>query len=258
MAAANNAIYDVKHSSMILSKKVCEDIIKCIQILPYASVLFKVYENAIGKTNMRVLSSFSDLPMYNFGVLVQTNMSDKDRTYLEQNIQIALSQKEIDIEDAIAIRQLRDVDQAERLLIVRRKKRMKANMDVAQQNSQAQAQANIQVAQATSQARVQEMQVESQLKMEEMKIKSMIESQILQLEYSLRKDIELMKSQAMLGIRSDDQDYRRKLESFKEDRKDDRVEKQAVQQSKLISQKKGDRGELDDSNSSFINSLIQQ
>jgi hypothetical protein len=74
----------------------------------------------------------------------------------------------------------------------------------------------------------------------------------------LRKDIELMKSQAMLGIRSDDQDYRRKLESFKEDRKDDRVEKQAVQQSKLISQKKGDRGELDDSNSSFINSLIQQ
>ena len=67
-----------------------------------------------------------------------------------------------------------------------------------------------------------------------------------------------MKSQAMLGIRSDDQDYRRKLESFKEDRKDDRVEKQAVQQSKLISQKKGDRGELDDSNSSFINSLIQQ
>jgi hypothetical protein len=119
--------------------------------------------------------------MYNFGVLVQTNMSDKDRTYLEQNIQIALSQKEIDIEDAIAIRQLRDVDQAERLLIVRRKKRMKANMDVAQQNSQAQAQANIQVAQATSQARVQEMQVESQLKMEEMKIKSMIESQILQL-----------------------------------------------------------------------------
>jgi hypothetical protein len=258
MAAANNAIYDVKHSSMILYKKVCEDIIKCIQILPYASVLFKVYENAIGKTNMRVLSSFSDLPMYNFGVLVQTNMSDKDRTYLEQNIQIALSQKEIDIEDAIAIRQLRDVDQAERLLIVRRKKRMKANMDMAQQNSQAQAQANIQVAQATSQARVQEMQVESQLKMEEMKIKSMIESQILQLEYSLRKDIELMKSQAMLGIRSDDQDYRRKLESFKEDRKDDRVEKQAVQQSKLISQKKGDRGELDDSNSSFINSLIQQ
>lgn len=257
MAAANNAIYDVKHSSLILYKKVCEDVIKCIQILPYASVLYKVYENAIGNTNMRVLSSFSDLPMYNFGVLVQTNMSDKDRSYLEQNIQIALSQREIDLEDAIAIRQLKDVDQAERLLVVRRKKRIKTNMDIAQQNSQAQAEANVQVAQATSQARIQEMQIESQLKMEELRMKSMIEAEMLQMEYALRKDIELIKSQAMLGIRSDEQDYKKKLETFKEDRKDDRVEKQAVQQSRLISQRQGSRGELEDNNMSFINSLIQ-
>jgi hypothetical protein len=257
MAAANNAIYDVKHSSLILYKKVCEDVIKCIQILPYASVLYKVYENAIGNTNMRVLSSFSDLPMYNFGVLVQTNMSDKDRSYLEQNIQIALSQREIDLEDAIAIRQLKDVDQAERLLVVRRKKRIKTNMDIAQQNSQAQAEANVQVAQATSQARIQEMQIESQLKMEEFRMKSMIEAEMLQMEYALRKDIELIKSQAMLGIRSDEQDYKKKLETFKEDRKDDRVEKQAVQQSRLISQRQGSRGELEDNNMSFINSLIQ-
>ena len=220
-------------------------------------MLYKVYENAIGNTNMRVLSTFSDLPMYNFGVLVQTNMSDKDRTYLEQNIQIALSQREIDLEDAIAIRQLKDVDQAERLLIVRRKKRIKTNMEIAQQNSQAQAEANMQVAQATSQARIQELQIESQLKMEELRMKSMIEAEMLKMEYALRKDIELIKSQAMLGIRSDEQDYKKKLEAFKEDRKDDRVEKQAVQQSRLISQRQGSRGELEDNNMSFINSLIQ-
>ena len=42
-----------------------------------------------------------------------------EKQYLEQNIQIALSQKELDIEDAIAIRQLKDVNQAERLLVIR-------------------------------------------------------------------------------------------------------------------------------------------
>ena len=137
IAAGNNAIYDVTHASMMLFKRVVEDIVKCLQIVPPESVLYKVYENAIGATNMAVVSSFSDLPMYNFGVMVRRQMDDKDRAYLEQNIQVALSQREIDIEDAIAVRQLRDVDQAERLLVVRRKKRIKQQMEQAQSNSQA-------------------------------------------------------------------------------------------------------------------------
>ncbi|BCV03833.1 MAG: hypothetical protein CM15mV74_160 [uncultured marine virus] len=71
IAASNNATYDVTNAAMILYKKVCEDVVKCLQILPPESVIFKAYENAIGETNMGVLSSFSDLPMYNFGVQVQ-------------------------------------------------------------------------------------------------------------------------------------------------------------------------------------------
>ena len=72
-----------------------------------------------------------------------TNMNITAGTYVyEQNIQVSLAQKEIDIEDAINIRSLRDVNQAERLLIVRRKKRMKQLQEQAAANSQAQAQAN--------------------------------------------------------------------------------------------------------------------
>ncbi len=82
---------------------------------------------------MDALSSFNDLPMYNFGVVISKDMEDKDKAYLEQNIQMALQQKEIDLEDAIAIRQLKDVNQAERLLIVRRKKRMQRMQEQAKQ-----------------------------------------------------------------------------------------------------------------------------
>ena len=121
--AANNALYDITNASMVLYRRVCSDIVKCLQILPLKSALYQAYENAIGKENMDVLSSFRDLPMYNFGVRVVSDMNEIDKAYLEQNIQIALSQKEIDLEDAIAIRQLKDVDQAEQLLIIRRKKR---------------------------------------------------------------------------------------------------------------------------------------
>ena len=93
--------------------------------------------------------------MYNFGVRVVSAMDDLDRQYMEQNIQIALSQQEIDLEDAIAIRNLRDIDQAERLLILRRKKRAKAKQEMQMQNIQAQSQAN---AQASQQAMQMEMQ----------------------------------------------------------------------------------------------------
>jgi hypothetical protein len=259
IAAGNNAIYDITNASMILYKKVCEDIVKCIQILPVESVLYRIYENAIGKENMSVLSSFKELPMYNFGVQVVKEMEDQDRAYLEQNIQMSLQQKELDIEDAIAIRNMKDVNQAERLLVVRRKKRIAKQQEMAMQNSQMQAQSAQQAAQAASQAKMQEMQMEAQLEAQQLQLKSQLEAQLEQVKHQLRKEIELIKAQATLGFRTEEQEFKEKLEVLKEDRKDDRVKKQASEQSKLLSQRQGKRGELPeagDSVDNIVNSLL--
>ena len=244
MQAANNAIYDITNASMVLYRRVCEDIVKCLQIIPVNSVLYKSYENAIGKENMQVLSSFRDLPMYNFGVRVVTEMNDQDKAYLEQNIQVALSTGEIDLEDAIAIRQLRDVDQAEKLLVVRRKKRIKQRQEISAQNSQMQAQANIQTAQATAQGEAQLAQIKSQLDMQKMQMEAQIQAQMMQMEYNLKMQLESLK----LGVQQQqDQEKTQQLEQveqMKEDRKDERISKQAIEQSKLISQRQGKRPEL--------------
>ena len=244
IAAGNNAIYDITHSAMVLYKKVCEDIVKCLQILPPSSVIYEAYKNAIGTANMEVLSSFSNLPMYNFGVKVVKEMEDKDRMYLEQNIQMSIAQKELDIEDAIAIRNMKDVNQAERLLIVRRAKRMKRIQDQAMQNSQMQAQIQQQSAMQAAQIKQQESQMQAQIDVQMMQMKNQFEIQKLQLEHEMRKEIELIRAQATLGFRTEEQEFKEKLEVLKEDRKDNRVKKQAVEQSKLISQRKGDRAEL--------------
>ena len=259
IAAGNNAIYDITNSSMILFKKVCSDIVKCLQILPKESVIYNAYANAVGKENMSVLASFDNLPMYNFGVHVVKEMEDKDRAYLEQNIQVSIQQGELDIEDAIAIRQLKDVNQAERLLVIRRKKRIAQKQKTAMQNSQQQAQIQQASAQATSQAKMQEMQMEAQIKAQEMQLKAQIDAQMEQMKHEFRKEIEMIKAQAVLGVRSDDKEFKEKLEVLKEDRKDDRVKKQAVEQSKLISQRKGVRGEIQDSNISVgtMNQFMQ-
>ena len=244
IAASNNATYDITNASMILYKKVCQDIVKCIQILPEESVIYHSYKRALGNENMDALSSFSELPMYNFGVLVVKDMEDKDKAYLEQNIQMALQQKEIDLEDAVAIRQLKDVNQAERLLIVRRKKRMNRMSEMAQQNSQIQKQEAMEASQMASQLKIQEAQAEAQLEIEKMKVKSQMEAQLEEVKHQFKKEIEMIKAKATLGFREEEQVFKEKLEVLKEDRKDERLSNQTADQSKLISQRQGKRDEV--------------
>lgn len=230
IAAGNNAIYDITNASMILYKKVCEDVVKCLQIIPADSALRTIYENAIGKENMKVLSSFNDLPMYNFGVQVYKEMESADKQYLEQSIQIALGQKEIDLEDAMIVRSMKDVNQAERLLMVKRKKRQKEQQAIAQQNSQMQSEQAQAAAQAASQAKQQEMQMESQLEAQKIKLKAEAEIQVATALHELHKEIEMIKAQATLGFKEDDQNFKEKLDVFKEDKKDQRQQMQADQQ----------------------------
>jgi hypothetical protein len=245
LAAGNNALGDITNAAIVLYRRICEDVVKCLQILPPKSILYQAYETAIGRENMAVLSSFSNLPMYNFGVRVVADMNEIDRMYLEQNIQASIAQGELDIEDAIAIRQLRDIDQAERLLIVRRKKRMKVRQEMAQQNSQFQAQANAQVAQVTSQAKMQEDQMKAQLDAQKIQLEAEAKAQLLQVEYGLK--MQLAQLQGDYGVKEQqiESGVRQSADQEAEDRKDNRIKEQAVAQSKLIAQRKGDRSELE-------------
>jgi hypothetical protein len=254
--ASNNATYDITHASMMLYKKVVEYVVKCLQIVPPQSVIYRVYENAIGKANMDVLASFKDLPMYNFGVRVVPEMSDNDKAYLEANIQQSIAQGEIDLEDAMAIRRLKDVDQAEQLLIVRRKKRIKQKQEIAAQNSQMQAQVNQQTAQASAQAEAQTEQVKSQLEMQKLQMEAEIKMQILEREYQLKIELAKVESEGRMQVNQEDRQFRMSVEDKREMAKDERVKKQAVEQSKLISQRKGERGELTDEETDLLTQIL--
>ena len=233
IAAGNNAIYDITNASMMLFKKVCQDVVKCLQILPKESVLFKIYTNAIGEENMNVLTSFRDLSMYNFGVHVVKEMEDKDKEYLEQNIQMAIQQQQIDLEDAMAVRSLKDVNQAERLLLLRRKKKMKQDQEAAQQNSEQQAQQAAQAAQQASQARIQEIQQQAQIDQQEIQLKADLEMKLAQMKHEFNKEIETIRAEATLGFKEDDQNFKEKLDILKEDRKDERQDANAETQMKI-------------------------
>jgi hypothetical protein len=185
-------------------------------------------------------------------------MDDTDKLYLEQNIQVSLSQKELDIEDAIHIRNLKDVNQAERLLIVRRKKRMKALQEQAAANSQMQAQANVQSVQAKAQADAQMEQLKAQNEAQLEQLKAQLEAQRMQMRHEMEKELKGMELQMSQMKMQQDQQFRQGLEMKKDDRKDKRVEKQAVEQSKLISQRQGKREELSEREEDILDILTQE
>ena len=258
LAAGNNALYDITNASMVLYRRVCEDIVKCLQVIPDDSVLYRVYQKAVGEKSMAILQSFENLPMYNFGVIVIQEMSDDDRIFLEQNVQATLAQKEIDLEDAMAIRQVKDIDQAQRLLAVKRKKRIQMLQRQQQQNMQAQAQANAQASQVAAQSEMQKMQMEAQVEAQKIQLKGQVEVQVAAALHQMRKELEMIRAQASLGFKADDKEFREKIETLKEDRKDERVVKQAVEQSKLISQRQGNRGELEGQQTGMNQEVINE
>lgn len=255
--AGNNAIYDITIATKLLYKKVVDDIVKCIQVLPTDSVLYRMYENAIGKTNMSILGGFKNLPMVNIGVTTVMDMDDIQKTYLEQNIQISLSQKELDIEDAIAIRNLQDIDQAEQLLVLRRRKRMKKAQDMAMENIQAQSQANVQAAQATMEAEVQKEQVLFDLDMQKAQAQHQMDLQKLQLEYDLKMKLAQVENSVKAQQKESEYEKQEELEDKREKAKNERVKKQAALQSHMIDQRDGTAPRLQEPEEEFdINSII--
>ncbi len=121
---------------------------------------------------------------------------------------------------------------------------MAANQQMAQQNSQMQAQIQQQSAQAAAQMKQQEVQMQAQIDTQKMQMKAQLEMQMEQMRHEMAKELELIRAQASLGKSDSEKAFKEKIEILKEDRKDSRVKKQSAEQSKLISQRQGERGEL--------------
>jgi len=103
------------------------------------------------------------------------------------------------------------------------------------------------------------LQMEAQLDSQKMQLQSQLEAQLEQVKHQFRKEIEIIKAQATLGFKEDDKNFKEKLEVLKEDRKDERVKKQSSEQSKLLSQRQGKRGELPEASENvddIVNSLL--
>ena len=241
-ANSNTATRHILDSGLFLTADVAESLsLRISDILEY-SPSRDAFIQKIGGFNVATLSELTELHLYDFGIMLELSPDDEEKGMLENNIQTALSAGLIDLEDAIDIREVKNLKLANQLLKLRRKKKLERDQMMQQQNIQAQAQANAQAQQVAAQAEVQKDQALFQTKAQLEQLKGQLEQQKMQQEVAAKKELMALEFQYNMQLKGIEVDGQKQKEAQKEDRKDKRTKLQATQQSELIEQRQNQSG----------------
>ena len=236
-ANSNTATRHILQAGLFLTAETAEGIsLRISDIIEYSPTK-EAFIQAIGAHNVATLEEMKELHLYDFGIFIELEPDEEEKQLLENNIQMALTQQSIDLEDAVDLRMIKNVKLANQLLKIRRKKKQQKDQQIQQENMRVQAEANAQAQQVAAQAEVEKNQaiVQSQLQLEQGK--AQLESQKMMQEAKLKKALMAYEFQLNMQLKQAETENIDKKEKYKEDRKDERTRIQASQQSELIDQR---------------------
>ena len=238
--ASNVATRHIKQASLYITLKIAENIsLKVADALSFP-LTAESLKNSISTFNVKTLEEVVNLNLYDFGIFLELEPDEEEKAQLEQNIQAAIQQGGINLEDAIDLRQIKNLKLANQMLKIKRKAKLAQDQLNQQANIQAQGAAQAETAEKTAMAEVQKQEAISASKVQyersrtQMEIEKMeIASQLKQLEMQqqFNYDLQLKQVEAETVSAKDQQ---------KEDRKDKRIKMEGTQQSEMISQRKND------------------
>jgi hypothetical protein len=141
---SNTATRHILEGSLFITRRLSEALsCRVADILEYSD--FKEqFTMQIGKYAVGILNEIKELYIYDFGVFIEVSPDEDQKAQLEANIQMALQRDQISLEDAIDIRQMKNLKLANELLKFKRKQKQKQDMEQEQQKIQMQTQGNIQ------------------------------------------------------------------------------------------------------------------
>ena len=237
---SNIATKHINNASLFLSLRLCENISKKLADVLNNPLTANALMQSISVYNTQTLNEIKNLSLHDFGIFLELEPDEEEKAKLEQNIQVAIQSGGIDLEDAIDLRQIKNLKLANQMLKQKRRLKQERDQKVQQANMQAQAAANAQLAEKTAMAEVQKQQVLTEQKVNVEQAKSQFEIQRMQTEAEIKRmlmaeefnyNVELTRAQ-------------RQTESLKEkeieDRKDKRIKMEGTQQSEMIQQRQTD------------------
>jgi hypothetical protein len=238
--ASNIATKHILDASLYLTLRTCENIVLRINDALTFPLTADALKQSISKFNVQTLIELNQDNLHDFGIYLELEPDDEEQAQLEQNIQVSLQNQGIDLEDAIDIRQIKNIKLANQMLKLKRKEKQKqdqanqkaiieAQGKAQQEASEAAAMQEVQKQQALAQTEIQIEQAKSQFEVQRMEQEAVIKKQLMAEEFQYQLQLAQMESQG-----------KQKKEAEIEDRKDKRTKIQATQQSKMIAQRQSD------------------
>ena len=237
VAQSNVATRHILDAGLYVTLKTCENVALRIADSLEFELTNESLVNSISLYNVATLEEIKDLHLYDFGIFLDLEPDEEDKQILEQNIEIALKGNQINLEDAIDIRNIHNLRLANQLLKLKRRQKAKQDQEAQQRMIQSQAQANAESAEKAAMYEVQKREAiaQTELQLEKGKSDFKIQQMGAELQNQLtlaQQKFEFDKQLAQINLQKDVN-----REQMIEDRKDQRSKMEATQQSAMIQQR---------------------
>jgi len=235
---SNTATRHILEGGLYIYKTISEAVTyRIADILEYAD--FKDdFANKIGKYNVSILNEIKDLYVYDFGIFIEVSPDEEQKQQLEANISIALQKGDINLEDAIDIREIKNIKLANQLLKMKRTKKAEREEKMAMQQQAMQAQQQLKSQEMSSQLAIQKLQMETQKAMQIKQAEVAFEIEKMKNEAVLKKDLMAEEFKYTMQIAEMNANNLSQREKEREVAKGKRISQQNTQQSNLINQRK--------------------
>jgi hypothetical protein len=235
---SNTATRHILESGLFIYRSLAEALTyRVADILQYAD--FKDdFANKIGKYNVSILNDIKDLYLYDFGIFIEISPDEEQRAQLEANVQMALSKGDINLEDAIDIRELKNLKLANQLLKMKRIKKQEREEKMMIQKQDMMAQQQMQSQEFAAQAAMQQLQLDTQSKMQIKQAEVAFDIEKLKAEAELKRMLMAEEFKYQMQIAGVKETALADRDTMKEESKAKRISQQNSEQSKLINQRK--------------------
>lgn len=235
--ATTVALKHILDASCYITSRIAEAICYRVADLLKYSDLKDDFARKIGATAVKTLDSVKDLHLYDFAITLELELDNEERAKLENDMSIAIEKGFMQVQDKYKVLRVKNFNLAVQYMTILMNKYQKKMQEQKMADIQANTQAQMQSAQQAEQFRQQTIQMEAQakgqlqqlinqgeLQKEQMRGQNAIE----EIKTKLQGEFQIVQAQA--GMQID------KL-SFLENKKDERLVKQATLNSEIVSQR---------------------
>jgi hypothetical protein len=235
---SNTATRHILDAGLYITRSLSEALTyRIADILQYAD--FKDdFANKIGKYNVGLLEEIKDLYVYDFGIFIEISPDEEEKAQLEANIQMALSKGDINLEDAIDIREIKNIKLANQLLKIKRVKKQQADQQFQREQQMLQSETQMAAQQMAAQAAQAKIAAETEGKIRVKQAETEGDMAVMDKEAALKRELMEREFEMKMALVQAQQQYITERDDMKEDEKNYREERRGSMQSKLINQRK--------------------